>query len=56
MNELTNEDILREEEVILEKLEELKSRVHEVYLIGDGVEPRRVAEAVRTGFKVGNTI
>lgn len=35
---------------------ELKDRVHEVYMIGDCVEPRRVGEATRDGYRIGSTL
>ncbi|MBE0480350.1 MAG: FAD-dependent oxidoreductase [Dehalococcoidia bacterium] len=34
----------------------LDGRVREIYLIGDGVEPRRVGEATRDGYRVGSII
>ncbi len=39
-----------------EPYEELKSKAHEVYLIGDCVEARRVAEATHDGYRIGNIL
>jgi len=36
--------------------EELKGKVRELYLIGDSVQPRRVGEATRDGYRVGSII
>ena len=36
--------------------EELKSKVNEVYLIGDCVEARKVGEATRDGYRIGNSL
>ena len=35
---------------------ELRGKVREIYLIGDSVEPRRVREATREGYRVGCTL
>jgi 2,4-dienoyl-CoA reductase-like NADH-dependent reductase (Old Yellow Enzyme family)/thioredoxin reductase len=35
---------------------ELRGKVREIYMIGDCVEPHRVAEATRDGYRVGSTI
>ena len=39
-----------------ELYEDVKSKAGEVYLIGDGTEPRRVGEATREGYLIGSTI
>jgi 2-enoate reductase len=39
-----------------ELYDELKGRIHEIYLAGDSVEPRRVGEATRDGYRIGCTI
>jgi len=36
--------------------EELRGRIYEIYLAGDSVEPRRIGEATRDGFRIGCTI
>ena len=36
--------------------EEVKDKVREVYLIGDCVEPRRVGEATRDGYRIGSIL
>jgi 2-enoate reductase len=36
--------------------DEVKDKVPEVYLIGDSLVPRRVAEATREGYRIGSTI
>lgn len=36
--------------------DEVKDKVSEIYLIGDSVEPLRVGEATRAGYRVGSSI
>ncbi|MBI4303003.1 MAG: FAD-dependent oxidoreductase [Chloroflexi bacterium] len=36
--------------------DELKDKVHEIYLVGDCIEPRRVRQATREGYRVGCAI
>jgi len=36
--------------------QELKHKVHETYLIGDALEPQRVGEATRDGYRIGNSL
>jgi 2,4-dienoyl-CoA reductase-like NADH-dependent reductase (Old Yellow Enzyme family)/thioredoxin reductase len=36
--------------------QELKDKVHETYLIGDALEPQRVSEATRDGYRRGNSL
>jgi len=36
--------------------QELKDKVHATYLIGDALEPQRVSEATRDGYRRGNSL
>jgi 2,4-dienoyl-CoA reductase-like NADH-dependent reductase (Old Yellow Enzyme family)/thioredoxin reductase len=36
--------------------QELKGKFHDTYLIGDSLEPQRLAEAIRDGYRVGSTL
>lgn len=51
-----NEYIIKSGGLQTEPFERLKGQVRETYLIGDCVEPRRVGDATREGYKIGSIL